>query len=120
MFAGYATVRGAELAAIESESFGIDHPTVGALWIETIGFPQPVADTIRKSAQPLSAGDAPLDLALRGALAIAAAVVAKSDAEAALATLPDVVRAKVVGSDSKPDSGFVRFYDSLLEVQPTF
>ena len=48
MFAGYASVRGAELAAIEAESFGIDHPTVGALWVETIGFPQPVADTIRK------------------------------------------------------------------------
>ncbi|MBV9890038.1 MAG: HDOD domain-containing protein, partial [Rhizobacter sp.] len=54
MFAGYASVRGAELAAIESESFGIDHPTVGALWVETIGFPQPVADTIRKCAQPLA------------------------------------------------------------------
>ena len=120
MFAGYATVRGAELAAIESESFGIDHPTVGALWVETIGFPQPVADTIRKSAQPLSAGDAPLDLALRCALAIAAAVVAQSDAEAALAALPGVVRAKVAGADGKPDSGFLRFYDGLLEVQPTF
>jgi len=120
MFAGYATVRGAELAAIESESFGIDHPTVGALWVETIGFPQPVADTIRKCAQPLSPGDAPLDLSLRSALAIAAAVVAKSDAEAALATLPDVVRAKVVGSDGKPDSGFVKVYDGMLEMQPTF
>jgi len=120
MFAGYASVRGAELAAIESESFGIDHPTVGALWVETIGFPQPVADTIRKCAQPLSPGDAPLDLSLRSALAIAAAVVAQSDAAAALATLPDAVRAKVAGADGKPDSGFVKVYDGLLEMQPTF
>jgi HD-like signal output (HDOD) protein len=120
MFAGYASVRGAELAAIESESFGIDHPNVGALWVETIGFPQPVADTIRKCAQPLAPGDSPLDLSLRSALAIAAAVVQKSDAEAALAALPDVVRGKVAGADGKPDSGFVKFYDSLLDMQPTF
>ena len=46
-----AVLRGAELAATESDNFGIDHPTVGALWIETIGFPQAVADTIRKAAQ---------------------------------------------------------------------
>ncbi len=120
MFAGYATVRGAELAAIESESFGIDHPTVGALWVETIGFPQPVADTIRKCAQPLAADDAPLDLALRSALAIAAAAVAQSDAEAALAALPDVARAKLAGADGKPDSSFTKLYESLLETQPTF
>jgi len=120
MFAGYASVRGAELAAIESESFGIDHPTVGALWVETIGFPQPVADTIRKCAKPLSSDDAPLDLALRSALAIAAAVVAQSDAEAALATLPDIVRAKLAGGDGKPDASFTKIYDALLETQPTF
>jgi len=120
MFAGYASVRGAELAAIESESFGIDHPTVGALWVETIGFPQPVADTIRKCAKPLSSDDAPLDLALRSALAIAAAVVAQSDAEAALATLPDIVRAKLAGGDGKPDASFTKIYDTLLETQPTF
>ncbi|MEO7336422.1 MAG: HDOD domain-containing protein, partial [Caldimonas sp.] len=53
MFTGYAAVRGSELAAIESEAFGIDHANVGALWVETIGFPQSVADTIRHSAQPL-------------------------------------------------------------------
>ena len=54
MFSGFAVVRGAELATIEADSFGIDHPAVGALWVETLGFPQGVADTIRKSAQPLA------------------------------------------------------------------
>ena len=54
MFTGFAVVRGAELAAIENDAFGIDHPAVGALWVETIGFPQAVADTIRKAAQPLA------------------------------------------------------------------
>ena len=57
MFTGYAVVRGAELAGIEMGAFGIDHPTVGALWVETIGFPQPVADTIRNSAQPPAESD---------------------------------------------------------------
>jgi HD-like signal output (HDOD) protein len=118
MFAGYASVRGAELAAIESESFGIDHPTVGALWVETIGFPQPVADTIRKCAQPLAPGDTPLDLALRSACTVAAAVVPKNDAEAAFATLPEVVRAKFAAGAADP--AFAKLYDSLLETQPTF
>ena len=120
MFAGYASVRGAELAAIEAESFGIDHPTVGALWVETIGFPQPVSDTIRKCAQPLAANDAPLDLALRGGCALAAAAVLKSDAAAALAALPDVVRAKFAPADGAPDAAFAKLYDALLETQPTF
>jgi HD-like signal output (HDOD) protein len=120
MFAGYASVRGAELAAIEAESFGTDHPTVGALWVETIGFPQPVADTIRKCAQPLAPSDAPLDLALRSACALAAAAVQQSDAAAAHAALPDVVRAKLAGPDGQPDASFVKLYDALLETQPTF
>ena len=40
MFTGFAVVRGAELASIELGAFGIDHPAVGALWVETLGFPQ--------------------------------------------------------------------------------
>ena len=120
MFAGYASVRGAELAAIEAESFGIDHPTVGALWVETIGFPQPVADTIRRCAQPLAANDAPLDLALRSACAVAAAVVQGGDAAAALAALPDVVRTKFAAADGTPDATFAKVYEALLETQPTF
>jgi HD-like signal output (HDOD) protein len=118
MFGGYASVRGAELAAIETESFGIDHPTVGALWVETIGFPQPVADTIRKCAQPLAPSDSPLDLALRSACAIAAAVVQQSDAATAYTGLPDVVRARL--GDGRPDAGFEKLYDALLETRPTF
>ena len=120
MFAGYASVRGAELAAIEAESFGTDYPTVGALWVETIGFPQAVADTIRKAAQPLAPSDAPLDLALRSACAIAAAVVQKSDAATALAALPEVVRSKFAGADGKPDATFSKLYDALLETEPKF
>jgi HD-like signal output (HDOD) protein len=120
MFAGYTSVRGAELAKIEAESFGIDHPTVGALWVDTIGFPQPVADTIRKAAQPVASTDAPLDLALRSALAVAAAAAQKSDAETALAMLPETLRVKVAGADGKPDAAFAKLYDALLETQPTF
>jgi hypothetical protein len=59
MFTGFAVVRGAELAEVEAGAFGIDHPTVGAIWVETIGFPQPVADTIRKAAcAPAATGHA--------------------------------------------------------------
>ena len=88
VFTGYAVVRGAELAAIERDNFGIDHPDVGALWVETIGFPQAVADTIRSAAKPLAATDGPLDLTLRSACTLAAAVARKDEAAAAWAALP--------------------------------
>ena len=84
MFTGFAVARGAELAEIEAGAFGIDHPTVGAIWVETIGFPQPVADTIRQAASPLAATCTPLDLALRSACALATAIAQRSPAEAAL------------------------------------
>jgi HD-like signal output (HDOD) protein len=44
-------------------------PTSARFWIETIGFPQPVADTIRQAAQPLAPSAGPLDLTLRSACA---------------------------------------------------
>jgi HD-like signal output (HDOD) protein len=120
MFSGFAVMRGAELAAIELESFGIDHPAVGALWVETLGFPQGVADTIKKSAQPLAAGDGPLDLALRSGCLLAAAVAQKDSVEKALAALPASVAAKLAGADGKPDAAFVKLYEALQETEPTF
>ncbi|HEX7438903.1 MAG TPA: HDOD domain-containing protein, partial [Caldimonas sp.] len=120
MFTGFAVVRGAELAAIEMGAFGIDHPTVGALWVETIGFPQAVADAIRNAAQPLADTDGPLDLALRSACALAAAVAQKDAVEVALAALPPSVRARFTGADGKPDAAFGKLYDALQETEPTF
>lgn len=120
MFTGFAVVRGAELAEIELGAFGIDHPTVGALWVETIGFPQPVADTIRKSAQPLADSDGPLDLALRSACLLAAAVARKDAVDTVLAALPPSVRARLSGADGQPDAGFAKLYDALQETEPTF
>ncbi|MDQ6684120.1 MAG: HDOD domain-containing protein [Pseudomonadota bacterium] len=120
MFTGFAVVRGAELAAIESEAFGIDHPTVGALWVETLGFPQSVADTIRQATQAPTERDRPLDLALRSACTLAAAVAQKEPVETACAALPPRVRAKVCGADGKPDKAFDKLYDALKETEPSF
>jgi HD-like signal output (HDOD) protein len=119
VFTGYAVARGAELAAIESENFGIDHAAVGALWIETIGFPQPVADTIRRAARPPAADDSALDLALRSACALAAAVTRKDDVDVAWAALPPPLRAHFGGADV-PDAAFAKLYDALQETEPTF
>ena len=120
MFTGFAVVRGTELAAVEAEAFGIDHAAVGALWVETIGFPQPVADTIRKATQPSSDGDGPLDVTLRSACALAAAVAQKSSAEAALASLPAKMRALCSGADAAPDAAFAKLYEALEETEPKF
>jgi HD-like signal output (HDOD) protein len=118
MFTGFAVVRGAELAEIELGAFGIDHPTVGALWVETIGFPQPVADTIRHAARALDAAASPLDLALRSACALAAAVARDDAAEAALAGLPASVQALYRNSAGQPDTAFGKLYEMLQETEP--
>jgi HD-like signal output (HDOD) protein len=115
---GYAPVRGAELAAIERDNFGTDHPTVGALWVETIGFPQAVADTIRNEAQPVVATASPLDLALRGACALARAVAQKEPAASAWATLPPTVKALYAGADGQHDAAFDKLYEALQETEP--
>ena len=120
MFTGFAVVRGAELAAIEMESFGIDHPAVGARWVESLGFPQPVANTIRKAAQPRADTVVPLDLALHSACSLAAAVAQKDTADVAVAALPPSVRARFTGADGEPDAAFGKLYDALQETEPTF
>jgi HD-like signal output (HDOD) protein len=120
MFTGFAVVRGAELAAVEINAFGIDHPAVGALWVESLGFPQAVADTIRSAAQPLADADAPLLLVLRSACVLATAVAQKDGAEAALAALPPRVRGRFSGADGAPDAAFAKLYDALQETEPTF
>ena len=120
MFTGFAVVRGAELAAVELGAFGIDHAAVGALWVESLGFPQSVADTIRKAAQPPADSDGPLDLALRSGCALATAVAQKDAPEVALAALPDSVRARFSGADGQPDAAFGKIYDALQETEPTF
>lgn len=118
VFTGYEVVRGAELAAIESDNFGTAHPEVGALWIESIGFPQPVADTIRKAASPPAATDTPLDLALRSACALAAAIAQRSTAETAFAALPPSVQGLYSAADGQPDAGFGKLYATLQDTEP--
>lgn len=118
VFTGFAVARGAELAALENDNFGIDHPRVGALWVESIGFPLPVAETIRKSAQPPAEADAPLDLALRSACALARAVADKAAVGAAFAALPPAVQGRFAGGAA--DAAFAKLYDALRETEPTF
>jgi len=89
------------------------------LWVESLGFPQGVADTIKKSAQPLDDSDGPLDLVLRTACLLAAAVARKDSADTALAALPARVAAKLAGADGKPDAAFVKLYEALQETEPT-
>lgn len=118
MFAGFAVLRGAELAAIELEAFGIEHPTVGALWVESLGFPQTIADAVGSGVRPLAEVQAPLALALRGACALAAAVAQQHGADVALAALPPVLRTGFSASGGEPDAAFVKLYDTLLETEP--
>lgn len=118
IFEGFEVLRGAELAQIEMEAFGIDHPTVGALWVESLGFPQQVADTIRKSTTPAAADDAPIDVVLRAACALESAVAHKATAEQALARLPDAVIAKYSDGGGSPGAAFISLYEALETAEP--
>ena len=120
MFTGFAPVRGAVLAAIEMEAFGIDHPRVGAIWVESLGFPQAVADTIGKTTQPVAELHGPLDLVVHSASALAAAVAQMDTAETALAALPLSVRDQFTDLNGKPDAAFSRLYDGLRQTEPVF
>lgn len=118
MFTGFAVMRGAELAAVESDAFGIDHGAVGALWVDTIGFPQAVTDTIRRSTEPAADTDTPLDLALRSACSLAASVANGDAPDAALAALPETVRSLYTGGDGLANAAFVTLYEALRETEP--
>lgn len=120
MFAGFAVMRGAELATIELEAFGIDHATVGALWVESLGFPQSIAEAVGSIVRPPPEVQAPLALTLRGACALAAAVAQKDAADVALATLPPALRIGFTASGGEPDAAFNKLYDALLETEPAF
>jgi HD-like signal output (HDOD) protein len=118
MFTGFAPVRGAELAAIELEAFGIDHPQVGAIWVESLGFPQTVSDTIRKMLQPVAELHEPLELVLYSACRLAVAVAQQDSAETALAALPPGVGEKFTAAGGQPDVAFGRLYEALLATEP--
>jgi HD-like signal output (HDOD) protein len=118
MFEGYAVLRGAELAKVEAECFGIDHATVGSMWAESLGFPQEVADAIRLLLERPAEGDTALLLVLRGACTLAAAVAGQQPAEAAFAALPARVRNRYAAADGKPDVAFFKLHESLLETEP--
>jgi HD-like signal output (HDOD) protein len=120
MFAGFAVVRGAELASIELEAFGIDHPAVGALWVESLGFPRAIAEAVGSATRPLVDVHEPLDLALRSACSLAAAVARNDSADVALATLPPGVRAQYLAADGEPDAAFNKLYEALLQTEPAF
>lgn len=115
MFTGYATVRGIELAAIELEAFGIEHPTVGALWCASIDIPQAVADAIGRTTRPAAEIQGALDMALHGACTLATAVAQQATAEDALAALHDGVRARFTASKGEPGPAFLRLYENLRE-----
>ena len=103
------------------ESFGIDHPAVGALWVESLGFPQPVADAIRQAAQPPGRDrQRPRSRPAQRLRRWPRRSPRKDDAEAALAALPPAVRAKLGGADGQPDAAFVKLYDALQETEPSF
>ena len=120
MFTGFAVLRGAELALVEVSCFGIDHLSASALWVETLGFPSVIADTIRRAAQPADDGDGPLDLALRGACTLAAATAQRDAVDTAWAALPPNVRIRFTGADAEPDAAFVKIYDAVQETEPAF
>ncbi len=118
MFAGFAVIRGSELAVTETEAFGIDHATVGALWVESLGFPQAISNAIGAALRPLADVHAPLDLVLRSACSLVASVAQNDATEEALAALPPDVRVRCTAANGEPDAAFAKLYAGLQETEP--
>lgn len=120
MFAGFQVVRGAELAAIEQDAFGIAHPEVGALWVQSLGFPLSVSDTIAAAARPAAGTDLPLALALRGACSLTVAVAQGAAVDVALAGLPPGARERFTTAGGEPERVFSELYAALQTTEPMF
>lgn len=120
MFAGFDVVRGAELASIESEAFGITHPEVGSLWVQSLGFPLGVAETIGQAVRPPAAIDTPLAIVLRSACWLTAAIARNETPAAALAGLPPRVQAGFTAESGEPTPAFTALYEALQKTEPMF
>ena len=118
MFTGFAPVRGAELAAIEDEVFGIDHAKVGQIWVECLGFPKAVGAAIGNALQPVGTQLGALDLTLLSACSLTRAALRGDTAELALAGLPKALRTQFVDADDQPNAAFSRLLEGLAEIQP--
>jgi HD-like signal output (HDOD) protein len=108
------------LASSFKEVPGIDHPTVGALWVESMGFPPPIADTIGNTVRPLTDTPKPLDVAVHSACGLATAVAQKDAADKALSALPAVLRAQFPTANGKANAAFGMSYDGLLKIESMF
>lgn len=120
VFAGYEPLRGAALAEVENQNFGIDHTSASAMWVETIGFPPPVVEAVRHALQPSGPADTPLDVTLRSACALMVAIAGKAEPEVAVTMLPGIVAKGFSTPDGKPSPMFLKFYEQLRETQPPF
>lgn len=118
MFSGFEILRGPELAAVELEAFGIDHPTVGAMWVESLGFPQTVVDVIGRRLTISADKLRPLDLALRSGCVLSTCIARHDAPEIALAALPEKISARFTDEEGAPDAAFCKFYDALGEIRP--
>jgi HD-like signal output (HDOD) protein len=80
-------LRGADLAAIELEFFGMAYPAVGAAWVEKMGLPQAVEQAIAHHLDPHGASAGALASVIHLASQLAASVGVGDNVEAAFAKL---------------------------------
>ena len=104
--------------AIESENFGIDHAKVGALWVETIGFPQAVADTIRNVAEPLPADRRTARPVAAQRLRAGGGGRAQGRGRARLGGAAAGGAGALGGAGGQPDAAFEKLYEALQETEP--
>lgn len=86
-FTRYQNLRGAPLATLEDEVFGISHPVVGALWVDRLGFPSEVVASIRNALEPVTETTSLLDAAVRMGTELAVQALAGASINAAVGQL---------------------------------
>jgi HD-like signal output (HDOD) protein len=117
MFSGFKPMRGAHLASVEKDAFGIDHATAGALWLDSLDFPKRIVEVIRTQLTAPPEQMSPLGIALQSGRLLATSVARKEAALAALGKLGPVLRDRFTTDDGQIDPGFLKFFAALGEIK---
>jgi HD-like signal output (HDOD) protein len=116
-FTRYRNLRGQALAERELAAFGVAHPTVGALWVDRLGFPAEVAQAIAGSLDPVAdEGDSPLPDIVRVARDVAISAIEGDSAAEAIAKLDAGLLERLALNDYVATTAFVERYQQMKDL----
>jgi HD-like signal output (HDOD) protein len=107
-------LRGADLAAVELEAFGMVYPAVGAAWVEKMGFPQAVEHAIAHHLDPHGTSAGALASVIHLATQVAASVGIGDSVEEAFGKIDVALMASATVEPEALEKGLHSSYRDLL------